>query len=106
MKRTISLSAITIAAVTLATPAHADPSYESLKVYAAAIASSVCLTISRHGQDGIIATAAAIEGETGWSEYAAGEVIGIAVYAYCPQLGPVLREFAGQGNNKQGEVLA
>jgi hypothetical protein len=101
------LTAITITAVTLAAPAHADPSLESLKVYAAAIAPSVCLTISRHGQDGIIATAAAIEGETGWSEFQAGEVIGIAVWAYCPQLGPVLKEFAGQGNPiGKGEVLA
>jgi hypothetical protein len=67
----------------------------------------VCLTIGRHGQDGIIATADAIEGETGWSEYQAGQVIGIAVYAYCPQFVPVLRAFAGQGNQVgKGEVLA
>jgi len=91
-------------AVALAAPAHADP---DLRGYALAIAPSVCLTIGRHGQDGIIATADAIEGETGWSEYQAGQVIGIAVYAYCPQFVPVLKQFAGQGNQvRQGEVLA
>ena len=91
-------------AVALAAPAHADP---DLRGYALAIAPSVCLTIGRHGQDGIIATADAIEGETGWSEYQAGQVIAIAVYAYCPQFVPVLRAFAGQGNQvHKGEVLA
>ena len=89
-------------AVALAAPAHADPDIHG---YALAIAPSVCLTIGRHGQDGIIATAAAIEGETGWSEYTAGQVIGIAVYSYCPQFVPMLRAFAGQGETTKGEII-
>jgi len=94
-------------AMTLAAPAHADPSIESLRGYALAIAPSVCLTVGRHGQEGIIATADAIESETGWTEYEAGEVIGIAVYSSCPQFVPVLKQFAGQGNPiGRGEVLA
>jgi hypothetical protein len=89
-------TALTAALVMLAAPAHADtpdPSPAVLR-YTVHNEAAICSALGTYNNiPGVLQVLQAIQADGGFSEYEAGEVVGLSVTDLCPTYVPLLQKF-------------